>query len=215
MNGYYLEVLDDALTDIDLCNAIFTESNMTEYMNTLKNAFMNLQIKVKEYTILQNVKVTSKDNKVITKYQKGIEDRIDHLLSMKSKNINNVECYNYSKVRTMFPNMLTSLNSTIEANILKSYESKADIDGALKGFDTMVSDFNSMLESISMSTILNVDTAIRILWDSDGNKDSVKNLSTMFSALNKLLACPTVICFSDSIFLTDSGSSNNRIILAT
>lgn len=186
MSNYYLEVLDSALMDIDISNSLFTESNGTDFFRNIKNTFNDLQIKVKEYAILQDSKLKSKDGKVISKYQKGIDDKVEYLLSLKSKNITSVDCYDYSKIRKVFPNMLDSLSQCIEANLLKSFSNIKDVDRAYDTFDAMLSDFSDLLDKYSNETRLNVDTCINILRDSQDNPGSTKNLATMFSTLNKL-----------------------------
>ena len=185
MNTYYLEVLDDALMDTDISNALFMESNTKDFFTKIKNTLNEARIKVKEYTILQKNKVDSEDGKSISKYQKGIEDRINHLLSMKSKNITSVDCYDYSKARKAFPNMLDALYNNINGTVIQDAKSKEEIDKNYKSFKCMINDFSDLLDTYTKETRLNVDTAIRILRDSD-DSDSVENLSKLFSALNSL-----------------------------
>lgn len=186
MSNYYLEVLDDCLMDLDISNALFTESNTADFLRTIKNTFNELQIKVKEYAIMQDSKLKDKDGNLISKYQKGIDDKVDYLLSLKSKNITSVDCYDYSKIRRVFPNMLDSLSNCIDATLLKDFKSVKDIDSAYDTFDAMLSDFSDLLDKYSNETRLNVDTCIKILRDSMDDSGSTKNLSIMFSTINKL-----------------------------
>lgn len=186
MSNYYLEVLDDVLMDIDISNALFTESNTINFFKSIKNSLNELQIKVKEYAILQDSKMKSKDGKVISKYQQGIDDKIEYLISLKSKNISSVDCYDYSKIRKTFPNMLDSLSNCIDATLIRDLESEKEIDNVYKTFSTMLGDFSDMLDRYSNETRLNVDTAIKILQDSDDKSGADKYLSSMFSSLNKL-----------------------------
>ena len=186
MSSNYLDVLDYALMDIDISNALFTESNATDFIVKIKNTLNELQIKVKEYAVLQNREVKLSDGKTITKYQKGIDDKVDYLLSLKSKNITSVDCYDLSKVRSTFPNMIDSLGQCIEANFIKDFNTISDIDKAYNIVGNMISDFDDLLDKYYSETRLNVDTAIKILRNSDDNPGTSRCLSTTFRILNSL-----------------------------
>lgn len=186
MSNHYLDVLDECLLDIDISKSLFTESNTMDFIKTIKNSLNELHIKVKEYAILQDSKLKDKDGNNISKYQKGINDKVDYLLSLKSKNITSVDCYDYSKIRKVFPNMLDSLDNCISANLLRDLKSTKEVDNAFNTFDTMLSDFSDLLDKYSNETRLNVDTCIKILRDSEDNSGSTKTLSTMFNVVNKL-----------------------------
>ena len=186
MNNYYLERLDDVLIDIDISNALFTEANGIDFITHIKDSLIDLQIQIKEYGILQDSKVKSKDGKTISKYKKEIDDRIQYLLSLKSKNINQVDCYDYSKIRSTFPNMLDSINQCIDANLIKKIDNIKDIEKGYKTYEVMLSDFSDLLDKYSYQTRLSVDTCIDILRDSEKlRSDSSKYLTTMFTILNK------------------------------
>lgn len=197
MNNYYLNIIDNISSDIDIYTQLFSEASISDFCYTIKNTLHDIELKAKEYAILQNKNMEDTKEKT-SKYKKGKESRINFLLNLKSKNIRYVNCYDYSKASDTFSNMLDSLSVNIESNLLKHMMDEDQINKGRESFLVMLHDFNNSLEDYTKETKMAVDSCIRILEDSDNIYKTPKYLSTFFKSINKIDNTVRDLKFEDS-----------------